>query len=183
MRHTPKPYRAGCIIHVDYASLLLVETKTECKWGFPKGHCEKLRSINHVSNSASDSDMTRLDWEDDWTCAQRETYEETGLTIDAYQDNWVKENITFFICHIDSHIANTSYINDVDEIGKLRVISIDDILKLPSNVLSRPLRMYIIDQRCMRHAKRIDGTIDSKQPELSAATIQILNMMCITIVH
>ena len=115
--------RAGIICHTNDDDILLVLSGTPSKLGLPKGHKE--------------------DNEDLWSCAMRETREETGICFNHYDEVWISDDIQFFIVHED--IDHTQLIQaDSDEIADVKLLPYKDILEFKNTAfINKSLRNYL----------------------------------------
>ena len=91
-----KPVCAGVVMKNHRGEYLLVFGRYAKKWGFPKGHLEE-----------------KEDWK---VCAQRETYEETGLKVNIPERTrycFTKKSI-YYLIGTDCVVGNL-YLNPKDK--------------------------------------------------------------------
>jgi len=101
---------AGCVIKNEKGEFLLVLGKKKKLWSFPKGHIENTES--HVE------------------CAERETFEETGLKIKITSEpKFYVHECVYYTCDLQKkdHVIN---VRDNKEIKKCQWMSLDQISKM-----------------------------------------------------
>lgn len=117
---------AGIILRNQQGNYLLVLGRTHNKWSFPKGHIEENES-----------------WHD---CAQRETLEETGLTV-TIPDNakhwFANKSIYFFIGPESIQGKPVLRPRDKHEIVRATWFSKDELLKLTRDLVNGALWKFL----------------------------------------
>lgn len=132
------PKKAGVMLFSnDLSKVLLVNTKhyenEECIWSLPKGHVE-----NNETN---------------WETAKRETYEETGLSIDIQEiDASIKLNNTVFYCYITSEDNIISNYKS-DEIVECKWVLLENIrkTKVTKETLIMCTKKHRLAQKIAKH--------------------------------
>ena len=113
---------SGIIVWVG-DKVVLVYGNQYKKWSIPKGHVDEGETVRQ--------------------CAVREVKEETGLAVTLPPKTaFIKIHNHCYFMHYMHSIPELKQLND-DEIGNIKMFTIDEIAKLPSDMTNGALKIFV----------------------------------------